>query len=246
MDFVCLAAGQGSRLGRLGTYLQKCMYPVGLKPFLEHTLEQLVACRADQVGDDRLTLVVGHLAHQVQAYFGDRFMGLPISYLEQAERNGTGHALALAHRALRPRASVVAWQADMFVTKQMFSAIIEHPDDNVVTLGPGHEQEPAVLRATVDGARVTRVWNGAGPLLDIGLWRLEPSVLAGIGRLRAPTGEIRMLVNLQHAIDEGTRVGYLECGEWIHLGGTLPTPEENVNAVVARMVDRTAGPNVGW
>lgn len=63
MDFVCLAAGQGTRLGRLGSYLQKCMYPVGLKPFLEHTLEQLVACRTGQLADDRLTLVVGHLAH---------------------------------------------------------------------------------------------------------------------------------------------------------------------------------------
>ena len=181
MDFVCLAAGQGTRLGRLGSYLQKCMYPVGLKPFLEYTLEQLVACRAEQVTGDRLTLVVGHLAHQVRAYFGSEFSGMPIRYVEQTERRGTGHALSLAHQAIRPRASVVAWQADMFVTGKMFAGVIDHPDDTVFTLGPGHPDEPAVLRATVEGDRVTRVWQGAGPLLDIGLWKLAPDVLARIG-----------------------------------------------------------------
>lgn len=242
MDFVCLAAGQGTRLGRLGSYLQKCMYPVGLKPFLEYTLEQLVACRAEQVTGDRLTLVVGHLAHQVRAYFGSEFSGMPIRYVEQTERRGTGHALSLAHQAIRPRASVVAWQADMFVTGKMFAGVIDHPDDTVVTLGPGHPDEPAVLRATVEGDRVTRVWQGAGPLLDIGLWKLAPDVLARIGELRAPNGEVRMLVNLQRAIDAGARVGYVECADWIHLGGTLPSPEENVNTVVERLVARAESP----
>ena len=241
MDFVCLAAGQGTRLGRLGSYLQKCMYPVGLKPFLEYTLEQLVACRAGQVTGDRLTLVVRHLAHQVRAYFGSEFRGLPIGYVDQAERSGTGHALSLAHQVVRPRASVVAWQADTFVTEQMFASVIDHPDDTVVTLGLGHPDEPVVLRATVTDNRVTRVWQGAGPLLDIGLWKLAPGVLARIGEVRAPNGEVRMLVNLQRAIDAGARVGYVECADWIHLGGTLPSPEANVNDVVARLVTGAGG-----
>ncbi len=262
MDFICLAAGHGTRLGRLGSYLQKCMYPVGLKPFLQHSLEQLVASRsratdgredgaapggagrsdsASGLGDDRVALVVGHHAHQVRNYFGSSFEGLPIVYVDQEERLGTGHALTLAYQALQPSASVVGWQADLFVTEAMFSDVIAHPAETVVTLGPGAAGEAAVLRATVVGERVTRVWDGEGPLYDVGLWKLSPAVLAAIGEVRAPTGEIRMLVNMQRSIDAGAYVGHVECSDWIHLGGTLPSAEENVADVVAKVMAISAG-----
>jgi len=236
MDFICLAAGHGSRLGRLGSYLQKCMYPVGLKPFLEHSLAQLVTSRSGSVAADRLALVVGHHAQQVRAYFGQSFEGLPIVYVDQEERLGTGHALMLAYRRLEPRASVVGWQADLFVTDTMFRDVLSHPAETVVTLGPGAAGEAPVLRATVAADRVTRVWDGVGPLYDVGLWKLSPAVLAEIGELRAPTGEIRMLMNLQRSIDAGAYVGHVESSDWIHLGGTLPTAEENVAAVVLKVL----------
>lgn len=237
MDFVCLAAGHGTRLGKLGTYLQKCLYPVGLKPFLEHTLGQLASSGVVTPGRDRLALVVGHFEDQVRAYFGPDYDGLDIVYVTQAERRGTGHALALAGQALKPTSSVVAWQADLFVSHDMFRAVAQHPEGTVVTLGPGDEGEAEVLKATVAGERVTRVWEGAGPLYDVGLWKLAPQVLARIGEVRAPTGEVRMLLNLQRAIDAGERVGYIETDEWIHLGGTLPSPEENVRRVVKRVLE---------
>jgi len=237
MDLVCLAAGHGTRLGRLGTYLQKCLYPVGLKPFLEHTLLQLLDSGAVTPGRDRLALVVGHLEHQVRAYFGASYEGLDIVYVTQADRIGTGNALSLAHQVLAPRGSVVAWQADLFVTAHMFRAIVEHPSATVVTLGPGEAGEAEVLKATVEGDRVTCVWGGAGPLYDVGLWKLAPDVLARIGDVRAPTGEVRMLINLQRSIDAGAHVGHIETDEWIHLGGTLPTAEENVRAVARRVLE---------
>ncbi|HEX7004115.1 MAG TPA: NTP transferase domain-containing protein [Trueperaceae bacterium] len=242
MEFICLAAGKGTRLGRLGDYLQKCMYPVGLKPFVEHTLGQLVASRSARAGHDRITLVVGHHGEQVRRYFGGEFEGLTLEYVEQVQRLGTGHALDLAFQRLRPKESVVAWQADLFVTSSMFHRIGAHPAANVVTLGPGHEEESPVLRATVEGELVTRVWEGEGPLLDVGLWKLSPDVLGRIGERLSPGGEIRMLTNLQRCIDDGVAVGYVVTDEWIHLGGTLPSAEENVRRVVARIHEIVEAP----
>ncbi len=242
MDLICLAAGHGTRLGRLGTYLQKCLYPVGLKPFLEHTLIQLLASGAAVPGRDRLALVVGHLEHQVRAYFGSVYEGLDIVYVTQAERRGTGHALSLASEVLAPTSSVVAWQADLFAKAAMFRAIADHPAATVVNLGPGDAAEARVLRATVEGDRVTRVWEGSGPLYDVGLWKLAPDVLERIGDVKAATGEVRMLINLQRAIDAGAHVGFVETDEWIHLGGTLPTAEENVRAVARRVLELEMGP----
>lgn len=241
MDFICLAAGHGTRLGKLGRYLQKCLYPVGLRPFLEHTMVQLLTSGVVHTSDDRLALVIGHHAEQVKAYFGASFEGLPITYVEQAERLGTGHALKLSYDALEPRECSVGWQADLFVTAEMFRAVVRHGARNVVTLGPGDPGEAPVLRATVAGPNVTRVWDGEGPLYDVGLWKLSPEVLARVADVRASTGEIRMLINLQRSIDAGAQFGFTVANDWIHLGGTLPTPEVNVRRVVEKVlsIDRS-------
>jgi NDP-sugar pyrophosphorylase family protein len=235
MDLICLAAGAGTRMGRLGGYLQKCMYPVGLRPFLEHALAQVLASDAVDPGRDRLTLVVGHLSEQVRGHFGHAVDGLPIVYVEQVERRGTGHALSLAAAALQPAAPVVAWQADLFPTTAMVDAVARHPAPNVVTLGPGHEGESDRLRATVEGDRVRRVWDGDGELFDVGLWKLAPAVLHRMTEVRAEKGEYRMLPNLQRSLDDGAEVGYVVADAWVHLGGTLPTPEANVRDVVRRV-----------
>jgi NDP-sugar pyrophosphorylase family protein len=235
MDLICLAAGAGTRMGRLGGYLQKCMYPVGLRPFLEHALAQVLASDAVDPGRDRLALVVGHLSEQVRGHFGSAYEGLQIIYVEQAERLGTGHALALAAAVLRPAAPVVAWQADLFPTAVMVDAVARHRAPNVVTLGPGHDDESQRLRATVDGDRVRHVWDGEGELFDVGLWKLSPAVLGRMTEVRAEKGEYRMLPNLQRSLDDGAEVGYVVADAWIHLGGTLPTPEANVRDVVRRV-----------
>lgn len=235
VEFVCLAAGKGSRLGRLGSYLQKAMYPVGLKPFLQYSLEELLASGVAAAGS-RLVLVVGHHREQVRAYFGGSFEGLEISYVEQEELNGTGAALRLAATALTGEGPVVAWQGDLFVPRRLFRALAAHPRGNVVTLAEGHEDEPRVLLATTEGERVTRVWEGAGPLLDVGAWKLEAPLLRELAAVKAANGEYRMLPNLQLQLEAGLEVGYVVSDAWVHLGGTLPTPEENVRAVAERVL----------
>lgn len=234
LSFVCLAAGKGSRMGALGTYMQKAMYPVGLKPFLQYSLEQLLQSGAAGSAS-QLVLVVGHLADQVRQYFGSTFDGLPISYVHQGQLSGTGHALKCAADALSGAQAVLAWQGDLFVSSSLFAEVAQHPLRNVVTLGVGHENEPPELKATTVGHRVTCVWQGEGPLLDIGVWKLTGALLPQLSRVRAANGEFRMLPNLQQHIDAGLEVGFVTSSEWVHLGGTLPTPEENVRAVVRRL-----------
>jgi UDP-N-acetylglucosamine diphosphorylase / glucose-1-phosphate thymidylyltransferase / UDP-N-acetylgalactosamine diphosphorylase / glucosamine-1-phosphate N-acetyltransferase / galactosamine-1-phosphate N-acetyltransferase len=235
VDLICLAAGRGVRFGRLGSYLQKCMYPVGLRPFVEHALAQVLASGAARPGRDRLAFVVGHHGEQLRAYFGDTYGGLSVTYVEQPVPEGTGQALWLAGRALTPTASVLAWTADALPRAATVAALVAHPAPNVVTLGPGDPGESDALRATVEGGRLRRVWHGVDDRYDVGLWKLAPDVLARLTEVRAEDGEVRLLPNLQRVLDDGAEVGFVETDDWIHLGGTLPTPEANVRAVVARV-----------
>ncbi|MEJ2288784.1 MAG: NTP transferase domain-containing protein [Deinococcales bacterium] len=234
MDVVCLAAGKGTRFGRLGRYLQKCMLPVGLTPFLEFSVRNLRTSGAVDPARDRLTFVVGHLGEQVRAYFGDEYDGLPLRYVEQGEARGTGHALAQVAGALAGDRPAVVWLGDLYVPAELFAAVAGHPSANVLTLAPGGIDANASVRITTDGARVKQAWYGRGPLADVGLWKLEPAVMAAM--TEATGTEVRALPNLQRAIDAGLEVGWLEAEEWVHLGGTEPTPEANVLAVQRRVL----------
>jgi len=236
MEYVCLAAGHGTRFGTLGRYLQKCMYPVGLRPFLEHTLLEWLDGADVDPARDRLTLVVGHHAAQLRAYFGERFEGVRVRYLVQGEALGTGHALGVAADALSDTTpQVLTWLADLFVPAEVFRAVLAHPAAAVVVQAQGHPDESPRLLATRSGARVTRVWDGHGPWLDAGVWRLPLEVARGLRQLRAEQGEYRVLPNLQAAIDAGLEVGFVELEPWLHLGGVHPTPEANVRDVVAQL-----------
>lgn len=234
MDYLCLAAGQGTRFGLLGRYLQKCMYPIGLKPFLAYTIDNLE--RSLPLGASaQIIIVVGHHGEQVKAYFGAGDSRLKISYLEQGTPRGTGQALKLAFEAHQPVQPAIVWLADLYVPPELFTAVRGHRAPNVVTLSPGNPGESDQLRASLAGEWVTRVWEGDSDLFDIGLWKLKPQLLAAMTEVKA-AGEYRALPNLQRCIERGAQVGWVKAGEWLHLGGTQPTPEENVLAVARRVL----------
>lgn len=238
MNYLCLAAGKGSRFGQLGSYLQKCMYPVGLRPFVELSIANLLRSRAVDPARDQLTLVVGHHGEQLRRYFGERYDGLPLRYLEQTEALGTGHALRLFYDAVAPSTPTIVWLADLYVSVAMFDELCRHPSSNAETIATGHADENPKVRVSIGEDRVTRAWGGSSPYFDIGLWKLEPRVLAAMTEYTGD--EIRALPNLQRCIDQGVSVGFVHADEWLHLGGTQPSPEANVRAVVARLLDLTS------
>lgn len=86
---VVLAAGQGVRMK---SDLPKVLHDCCGRPLLGHVLEAAAVLRPDA-----LVVVVGHGAAAVRAAFPDR----GITWVEQTERRGTGHALAQAAPALR-------------------------------------------------------------------------------------------------------------------------------------------------
>ena len=239
MNALCLAAGKGTRFGELGRYLQKCMYPIGLRPFLAFSVENLLASGAVTPGRDRLVLIVGHHGEQVKAYFGGEVDGLEVTYVEQEDPRGTGHALALAAEATAGwgEATTVPWLmwlADGYVKAEQFAALAAHPSETVLTLAPAHPGENPTVRVDVEGERIVRAFQGSSDRYDVGVWKLPRSVMAGMTDV-AENGEVRMLHNLQRMIEAGLEVGWVEATEWLHLGGTAPTPEVNVAGVEARI-----------
>lgn len=88
---VLMAGGLGTRLKPLTDQIPKPMLPVGGRPLLEITIDNL-----RQQGFRRFFIAVNYKADMIEAHFGDgsRF-GVEIDYLRENEKLGTAGALRL-------------------------------------------------------------------------------------------------------------------------------------------------------
>ena len=92
LSVVVLAAGQGTRMR---SSLPKVLHEAAGRPLLDHVLSA-----AGALAPARTVVVVGHGAEAVRA----RFAGAGVTFVEQAEQRGTGHALLCAREALEGHA----------------------------------------------------------------------------------------------------------------------------------------------
>lgn len=95
---VIMAGGQGTRLRPLTETTPKPMLPVGGKPLLEHTIDQLRTA-----GIRRVEITTHYLGEVIKQHFGDGAnFGVAISYLRENEPLGTAGALSLREKSDEP------------------------------------------------------------------------------------------------------------------------------------------------
>lgn len=89
MKVVIMAGGKGSRIASVKSDVPKPMIEICGKPILQYQIENLRQC-----GLRNITLVIGHLGHVIQEFFGDgnRF-GVNITYFVEEHPLGTAGAL---------------------------------------------------------------------------------------------------------------------------------------------------------
>lgn len=95
MKAIILAAGEGRRMRPLTENTPKALLQIQDKPLIEHIVERL----PDEV--DELIIVVGYLGEMIKQYCGEKFLGRPITYVEQSAPLGTYHAVSLAKDLLK-------------------------------------------------------------------------------------------------------------------------------------------------
>jgi len=88
-------AGTGTRLRPHTHTYPKVLLTVGDKPIIGHILDDL-----SRAGIKKVCLVVGYLGEKIREYVAKHYKGLEVSYVEQAEQKGLGHAIWLTRRAV--------------------------------------------------------------------------------------------------------------------------------------------------
>ncbi len=88
-------AGTGTRL-RPHTYTYpKVLLTVGDKPIIGHILDELAAA-----GIKKVCMVTGYLGDKIKDYVARNYKQLDVTYVEQPEQKGLGHAIWLTRRCV--------------------------------------------------------------------------------------------------------------------------------------------------
>lgn len=118
MKAVVLAAGRSTRTYPLTVNTPKPLLKVANKTILQHNLEQLEGLV------DEVILVVGFKADLIKQEMGNKFGSIQISYVEQEEQLGTGHAIMQAQHLLDDRFMVFG--ADDLFSRKDIQKCISH------------------------------------------------------------------------------------------------------------------------
>lgn len=143
LEVVILAAGQGSRML---SSLPKVLHQLAGKPLLQHVINS-----AQQLSPAAIHVVVGHGADQVRSALGEQVL----SWIEQREQLGTGHAVLQALPAIGEGSTVLVLYGDVpLVVAGVLQALVAVAAD-----------APALLTATLEDpsgyGRVLRDADGA-------------------------------------------------------------------------------------
>jgi len=151
-EAVVLAGGFGTRLQSVISDVPKPMAPINGKPFLSYVLLYL-----KKYSVRHIILSVGHLHEVVEAYFGESWEGLDISYAIEKEPLGTGGAIKFAFEKIEGQEAFVV-NGDTFF------------DVNLSILQESHQKKKAeislALRAVDDVSRYGTVQtNGENQII---------------------------------------------------------------------------------
>jgi mannose-1-phosphate guanylyltransferase len=225
VDAVVMAAGLGTRLRPLTERWAKPVLPIDGRPVIAVLLRELAAA-----GCQRVWVVTGHLAEQVETLVGDgSAFGVAVRFVRQPEVLGSADAVrrALDDGAGLPAlvsaadtvfgAGDVARFARAYAESGAAGAVAVRTDP-----GPG-ARRTAVRR---DGERIVRmrdedpgsVWTPAP------LWGLGAAVAERLCRDRPP---YELENAYQSAIDAGETVRAIEIGKTRDLTDPLDLVEEN-------------------
>jgi dTDP-glucose pyrophosphorylase/CBS domain-containing protein len=170
---VIMAGGYGTRLRPLTDKIPKPMLPVGGRPLLQRTIEQL-----KEVGVRHINVATHYKADVIIAHFGDGHeFGVEIEYLREAAPLGTAGALLMVKACDDP---LLIINGDI-LTQVNFRAMLEYHRAHKAWLTVGVRQYDVQVPYGVlecDGATVTRVSEKPKMtfFVNAGIYVVEPAV----------------------------------------------------------------------
>lgn len=210
---VILAAGESKRTRPLTLHRPKPLIPLLGRPLLSHILDEM------QGLVDRVTLVVGYRADDLRQAFGAEYNGIALSYIVQADVNGTAGALkAVAGSITEP---FFLLYGDNLISRVDLEQICA---ERYCLAGLPVADPRAFGVLDTDGTHVHRILEKpADPLPNAlanpGIYHFDQDVFSLLAEIQpSPRGEYE-LTDLIELLARRHSVGYRACaGFWVPVG----------------------------
>jgi glucose-1-phosphate thymidylyltransferase len=110
MKIIIPVAGIGSKL-RPHTHTQpKALVPVAGKPILAHIVDSLI-----ETGAKDFIFIIGYLGDKIESFINEKYPQVNASFIVQEPREGTGHAVWLAHKLVENNENILIVLGDTIV-----------------------------------------------------------------------------------------------------------------------------------
>ena len=229
MRCIIPAAGKGTRLRPHTHAKPKALLPLGNQPIISHILHQVI-----DAGIKDIIIIVGYekekLIHYVENHFSNKCR---LTFLEQKERKGLGHAIYMASEFLDEEPVLIAlgdsiyeksfsemlddfnkhpsWAGALTIKEvsnpQAYGVVETNPKSPIVTRLVEKPESPKSNKA-ITGIYLVR--NSAGLLKAIETIVMSDSKGAG--------GEIQLTDALQIMIENDLSLGTINSGRWFDCG----------------------------
>jgi CTP:molybdopterin cytidylyltransferase MocA len=212
-----MAAGEGRRLRPLTERYAKPVLPIDGRPVVVTLLHELRSA-----GIERVTVVTGHLAEQVESLLAG--FPLELRFVRQPEALGSADAV---RRGLDDLPALVV-AADTLFTPGDIARFAEAPGHAIAARRDPPPEPPHRSALRIEDGLVTRVLDDdpANPLAAAPLWRLgedfNPGLLDSLG---GPPYELAEA--FQRLVDAGETVHGIEIGPTRDLTHPLDLVREN-------------------
>lgn len=213
MKVVILAAGKGERMGGLTKDTPKPLLKYKGETLLEHKFRNLPDSTTEVI------LVINYLGDRIKEFFGNRFNGIPIKYVEQKEMSGTAHALFECREVLEGP-FIVLMSDDLYskVDLEKLAAIpsnewgvLAFPDTPGVKAGKIVKDYSGVLTEIYEDLSGTSPYN----LVYTGACFLDPEVFKK-DMVKIPNGEYGLPQTFSQFAKE-KNIHVIETQDWVRI-----------------------------
>ena len=225
-EAVVMAAGEGRRLRPLTERWPKPVLPIDGRPVIATLLRELAAA-----GVERATVVVGHLAEQIERLVGEPgAFPLEVRFAAQPEPLGSADAVVRALDADARPPLLIAAADTVFVpgdVARLARAFAGSAAEGAIAVRREPAPDPPHRYGTrVEAGRVTRVLDDdpGTPLSGAPLWAIREPIVPLLAR-DAPPHELGRA--FQRAVEAGMTVLGIEIGRTRDLTGPVDLVEEN-------------------
>lgn len=243
MKAIILAAGSSTRTFPLTLTRPKPLLPFLGRTLLDYTLDLL----RDMNKIDEVVLVVHYKKEMIQDYFGDNHKGMKITYVDQTEPKGTGHAVLVTESILDLDfdTSVLIMNGDDIYSREDVASILES-NPRIAVKEVDHPERFGVFETrekngkTVARSLEEKPSSPRSNLANIGLYHFSSDFYRYLAKIKPSSrGELEITDAIKMYMDWNDVELMPIKGHWLPIG----YPWDLLNATEKIMSMKTTNPN---